>query len=349
MTITQQPSALNLSGNLPDILLSDVTLPVSFVLSRGASLLLSEMYYPDTAGKVRIRLSDLIHQHLHAVVPDFTQTVYHQDTAYADYTATVNSEPPINFRVVKGFLQRGDFDVNQFLSYNWMTTQPTSKTVKFHDPEWLTCYPLEPVDVKIRATFPDGTNATVTYATLETNKVQSVQLNPGIIIGLFATEPLHWDIYTESAGQLRHYAQRYRYSEQCDAHDDVFVFENRLGGVDSIRFVGVKVDDNSAQFENARFDELVFDYFAEAELAMQKNTGLLATTVARSHALDFLRSVRKHHLNRGFITSIYLTEKPSTDIIDGQLNSFTFTYAYSDFKVAYPEIATPPALIELPE
>lgn len=348
MTITQQPDAINLSGNIPDFIIDDVVDYVLFRLYQGGTQIVDERYYPDTDGRVRVKVYDLISMLLYTEVPDYSQTVFHQSYAYDTFTADVDSEI-IDFVVVKGFLQRSDFDVEQFLRFNWLTTQPINKPVKFHDPEWLTCFPLEAVSVRVQATFADDTTQAITYALLEANKVQSINLNPGLIIGQFSQEPVKWEVYTEALGQLRQYIQTYRYIQFCDEYDDLFVFENRLGGIDTVRFVGTSTHSDSTIFENARFDEYVVDFFAEPELSVQKNTGSLATRLERDHALDFFRSMRKHHLTRGFIAGIYLDDKPALESTKGVLNSYTFSFSYSDFKTAYPEIAIPPQLLELPE
>jgi len=348
MVITQRPSNLNFSGNVPDIILDDVTEAVSFKLLRGNELILEEEYLPDVSGRARIRISKLIDLLLYTEVPDYSSTIYHQTNAYGSFRAEIDAET-IEFVVIKGFLQRLDFDVDHFLTYNWLTTQPTEKTVKFHDPEWLTCYPRQTVSVRIRATFASGSTQTVTYGTLQANKVQSINLNPGIVLGLFSQEPVQWEVFTEASGQQRQYIQTYRYSLTCDEYDDLFVFENRLGGVDTIRFTGTSSRIDSTLFENARFDDFVVDFFAEPELTVEKNTGPIATKAELNHALDFFRSVRKHHLTRGFLAGIYLSDKPTLESTKGTLNSYTFNYSYSDFKVAYPEIAIPPKFLELPE
>ncbi len=347
MTIQQQPESLNLSGNVPDFILTGVTDMVSFKLYQDATLLLDEQYYPDTDGRIRIKMADLISQQLFIQVPDYAQTVFHQPQAHGAFTAEID-EDPLNFTVVKGFLQRPPFDVPHFLQHNWLTTAPYIKAVKFHDPEWLTCYPVSSVVVRIRATFPDATTQTVTYATLEANKVQSINVNPGLIIGLFTQEPAKWEIYTEASGQQRQSTRTYLYGTGCDQHDDLFVFENRLGGIDTIRFTGTATRNDSSLFENARFDEYVVDFFAAPELSVQKNTGPLGTRLQLNHALDFFRSLRKHHLTHGFIAGIYL-DKPVLESTKGELNSFTFDFSYSDFKIAYPEIAIPPQLLDLPD
>lgn len=347
MTIVQQPSALNLSGNLPDFILEDVSPSVTFQLFRGADQVLNEVYYPDSKGRVRVKLSDLINQMLDVAVPDFLPVVFHQENAYADFSVVIDSGDPIPFRVIKGFLQRAPFDVDQFLSFNWLTTQPITKLVKFHDPEWLTCYPTEHADVLIRATFANGSKQTITYTTLEPNKVQSINLNPGTVIGLFDEEPIRWEVFTIASGQQRQYVQTYRYEQHCDEHEDIFVFENRLGGVDTIRFIGRAERRDSTLFEFARFDEFTSDYFGEPDLTVNKNTGPLTTVDQRNHALDFFRALRKHHLVAGFIAGIYM-DAPTLTSVSGQINTFEFDFKYSDFKIAYPEIATPPQLLELP-
>src|SRR5690606_26651543 len=149
MTITQQPDAINFSGNLADILLSEVSGSVPFKMYQDGLQVINELYYPDTNGRVRIRLQELVHNLLYAEIPDYNETVFEQKHCKSDFSVEIDTEQ-FEFTVVKGFLQRLPFDVEHFLRFNWLTTQPTVKPVKFHDPEWLTCYPLEASALRLR-------------------------------------------------------------------------------------------------------------------------------------------------------------------------------------------------------
>lgn len=346
MVIVQQPAPINYSGNLPDFLLEAVTETVVFQLSLNGTPIIGERYSADNEGKLRIRLSDTIHRLLHTELPDYNATVYVQENAYSSFTADINGNQ-YPFNVLKGFIQRKQFNVPFFLKFNWLTAQPKIKKVKFHDPEWLTCLPEEAVTMFVRATFEDDTTQTMTYATLEPGKLQSIKVNPGIIVGLFDEEPIKWEIFTEFGGVLRQYVQTYVYSKECDQYDDLFVFESRIGGIDTIRFTGEAVRSDGTTFENARFDEYTKDYFAEPSLVVNKDTGPIGDRLQLFHALDFFRSSQKHHLYRGYISSIYLLE-PEIDNIKGMLRSYQFRFGYSDIKSAYPDWALPPHLLDLP-
>lgn len=346
MVVIQQPGAINYSGNLPDFVLESVSGTTVFQLFRDNAAVLTERYSPDPYGRVRIRLSDTIHRMLHTDLPDYNQTVFIHNDAYVSFVAEIdgNAYP---FSVLKGFVQRKPFNVPFFLKFNWLTAQPKIKTVKFHDPEWLTCLPAEDVGVFIRATMEDGSTVTVPYASLQSGKLQSVKLNPGVVIGLFADEPIKWEVYTEFGGERRQYVQTYINSKQCDEYDDLFVFESRIGGVDTIRFTGIAQRSDGTVFENARFDEYTRDYFAEPSLTVTKETGYIGDKLVLFHALDFFRSARKHHVYSGDISSIYLLE-PEIVNIKGELRSYSFRFGYSDVKSAYPDWALPPHLLDLP-
>ena len=328
-----------MSGNLADIVLTDLLEPVVLLLSVGATTILTETYRP-FAGSVTIKLREIVHNYLEVSIPDYLDTVYHQTPGYATFSVDLISgvsEEEFDFTAIKGFLQRPDFDVELFVRQNWLTFQPRDKRVEFHDPEWLTCYPLENSVVRIEATFADETTSVITYASLEANKLQSVKLQPGEVMGLFPEDPVSYKVWVEVSGQKRQYEQKYIIDTPTNPlFNDVFVFENRFGGVDTIRFTGQKRFNHGADIASALFDEYDLEYYAHPELTVDKNTGFFKSEKQRLFALDFFRSINKYHVFNGRPARI-LTSDLLLESIPGQLASYSFSFQYSDFKDNMPE------------
>ena len=349
MTITQQPASLNFSGNLPDILVNGLVAPVKVVLSDASGDLLTENYTP-FVGAVRIRLREVIHSLLTIEIPVYEEPVYVQADGYREFTVSlsvgVDGSPgfeseSISFTVIKGFLQRQPFDVDLFVRQNWLTFQPRVKRVEFHDPEWLTCFPLEASQVCIEGVYADGSVSTVTYASLAIGKLQSVNVQPGEVIGLFAAGLVGYRVWVEAAGQIRQYKQEYILVPSADRFfNDVFVFENRLGGLDAVRFAGQKKFDHGAETESALIDEYSLEYFGAPDLTIEKNTGFFRSEPDRLFALDFFRSVNRYHVLGGRPARI-LVSNQNLENIPGQLANYSFSFKYSDNKDALPEYGTP--------
>src|SRR5690606_31763242 len=143
ITILQEPPALSFVGNLPDIIgHSDDTVAENFSISIDGNIILEETYVPDRQGRITIRIRELLDDHLSLSVP--VGNLYEQLDAVKDVECLLGSEP-IDFRIVKGGVDRQALNSADFMAANWLTWQPQSKIVKYRDPEWLSYYPLQNV------------------------------------------------------------------------------------------------------------------------------------------------------------------------------------------------------------
>lgn len=324
MPVVDQPSSLSLSGNLKDILVSGVTGPLSFTLSRNGVQVLNEVYQPNSQQIVQIKLKNLINELLEISVPSFMSDVYHQEKGYANFTAAVGAEN-ITFRVVKAGVDIASVNASNFLASNFLTWQPQQKQVKYYDPEWLSYYSASATTVRVRGYFAGGTQQTITLATLAAGRLSTINVNYGHIRGKFVNQPLYYDVWTEVGSTRNSFIQRYILDTSCNDFDDVFVFENTLGGIDSVRFIGDKVNRDSYDVDSALYDEVNKEYFSEADRFIEKSTGYFKDDRARVWALEFFASAQRYHLSDGVLNRI-LVSKPTLESTKHQLNHFVFLF-----------------------
>lgn len=329
MAIVESPASLSLSGNLKDIIVSGVLGPIDFELKKGSIVVLSETYQPDNAQVVQIKLKDLIDSLLEIEVPDFEDAVFHQTKGYASFTATVEGEDPITFTVVKGGIDLKFPDASNILQSNWLTWQPQQKLTKYYTPEWLTHYATASTTVKVKAYFSDGTDDTKTLATLPSGQLSTINVNYGLIDGKFTKQPIYFDVWTEVVGTRKSFVQRYILDISSKQDDDVFVFANTFGGVDTITFVGEKRYLDSFDVDSALYDEITKEYFSTADKHIQKNTGYFRDERSRIWSLEFFASNYRFAVVEGALRRI-LVAKPDLEASHGSLASYEFNYQLAE-------------------
>ena len=119
-SIISQPQSLSLSGNMPDIILS-ANAQVSFKLLLGASTILDEAYSPDANAQIRIRIKDVVEQHLAVAIP--SSSLFEQTEAVKTFTANIDGTA-YTYTVVKGGVDADSVDATAFCSQSWLTWQP---------------------------------------------------------------------------------------------------------------------------------------------------------------------------------------------------------------------------------
>lgn len=326
MVIIKQPGVLNLSGNLPDLLISDPA-AVELKLYQGADLILTETYQPDADDNIRIVLKDIIDGLLSIQIPSFDDVTLHQSTGYADFTATLNDVTDVAFRVVKGGVDSDGLDVSEFLAANFLTWQPQQKTVQYHDPEWLTYYAAAAVTIKAKGYY-DASDETISIATLAAGQLVTLGMNYGQLISLFTDQPLYIDVWAELDAVRLSFIQRYILSDEDFQYNDVFVCENSLGGIDTMRFTGELKAISDFEFKAALFDEETRDFFSAPIPAFEKNSGLFRSSRERMWSEDFFKSLQKYYLFEGDLKRVRIT-KLSLQSVNGLPASYTFNFTWS--------------------
>ena len=327
MAIIQQPDALSLSGNLKKIIVSSGE-TVSFVLKDGSTVLLDATYEPGSDSRVTIDVQDIVESRLSFLITH--ENFYQQQNVVKTFTAVIDGTE-YTFRAIRaGVANLGDTPGN-WLKGNFLTWQPTSKPVTYYSPEWLTYYAVEACTIKLKATFPDNTEQTVTIGSCEVGKAFTCNLQYAVVAGLLGQlYPSYFEVWAENAAGTRlTYIQRYLYSEPKSELEQWFLFENSLGGLDTIRAYGDTDFEGDHVHNISSIDGTSSEYRIDTKRSYNQNTGYL-NEYERRWLLDFFPSQNKFVHSAGAIRSVIVTDSDVKYTASDLPSSYNFKYQFSD-------------------
>lgn len=338
MTINQQPASLSFVGNLPDFLINTEEAAVSFIMTLGGDTIIDEEYIPDNDGNVRIPVKFLIEEYLSIAIPD--TDLFLQEEGAKEFVATIDdglaAPEVITFTVIKGGVNRKNLDTVSFFNTNLLTWQPQTKIVKWNDFNFLSYYATEACTVRITAYFEGGTSETSDLHSLAAAGLYSFRTTFSHIRADYTAQPIFFDIWVESVAVVsgepvfRSFPQRYVLTDEEFDFDDHFVFENSLGGIDSIRFTGEKKLVNANKFDlGLYFDEITEEYQVNPDKAFEKNTGYFRSKIELNFSQDFFSSKQKYLQEESDLVRI-LTRDPEVSDIKSQLVAFDFVYIFTE-------------------
>lgn len=329
MVLNSWPTGLNISGNLPAFIASaSSSETITVTLKRGTEVIIEEKYDPDANGKLKVDYRKIIDNLLLIEVPPFLPGVFVQTKGVGSFSATFVSsngidQQIINFTVVKGGVE-GIVDQQLFLENNFLTWQPQVKEIKYHDPEFLTYYSAINSEVKLKAFFANG-DQTITFANLNSNELNTVNVNYGNVASSFTDVVLYFDVWIEAPGGIRLTSiQRYVLTNKVYENESLIVFENSVGGIDVIRLTGQIEEKNTSSISNALFDEYVVEFDSLPERAFTINSGYLKNNRETQWAVDLINSLQKYLILDGNLTPVY-SDKPEISAVKGELASFEIT------------------------
>lgn len=324
--ITQRPDTLSLSGNLKKFIVSSGS-PVSFVLKDGDTVLLDATYEPAADGRVFIDVKEIVESRLSF---QLSHNNFYEQTALAKtFTAIVDGET-VTFKAIRaGVANLADTHTN-WLKLNFLTWQPTTKTVTYYSPEWLTYYAVETCTLKLKAYFADGTDQVVDIGSMVAGKAYTANLQYAVVAGLLGQKyPSFYEVRVEASGEQLSYKQRYTYSEPKSELEQWFLFENSLGGIDTIRAYGDTDFEGDHEHKISFIEGVSSEYIIDTKRLYKKNTGYL-DEYERRWLLDFFPSRQKFiHFNSA-IRSIVVTESDVKYSAADLPSSYTFKYSFSN-------------------
>jgi len=324
-TINQIPTSLSLSGIIEDIIITSAA-TVNFKLMEGTETILEENYDPDENGGINIRLRDLLPSLLSVSIPD--SDIYNQTKAYKTFDFVINGNSNL-CTVVQGGIN-ASINATTFLQANWLTWQEQSKKVKYADPEWLSYYSVVPTSVKVKAYFKDANPETITLTEFQAGKLYSINVNFRYLSGLFSSgQPVYFDIWTENSSTKLSYIQRYILTTNYFENEDIFIFANSIGGIDTVRFTGNKQEANTFQIASALFDEDTFDYDIDFKQSFTKNTGYSFSSNVRAWWNDFFNSKQKYFITTEGNCKPITISKPKAEINPLKPSTFYYTFIFA--------------------
>src|SRR5690606_32852475 len=342
--IVQAPQTFNFSLSLPDfLLLSDQARVEMRVFDDEENVIISEIYdMPPSGQHLVIKLSRLIDIMLTGSRPEENISV--DDSVVKSFNVQFDDGDDIRnntITVIKGYVRRQPFDVSGFLRDRWLNLVPQVSYVNYYQPLYLTAYPSANVTVYAKARMKDGSDNTVELGSNEVNKIQTVNLNPGRMIQMLGGEYEYFDVYTMQGSSIANGYKRFFFTDRFEFNADTFFYLNRLGGWDTLILTGERNNKNTGTVSSTLFDEYEQEFNQEPKLEIEKNSGWIKTEEHRRQCIDYIYSTQRYHLHEGDLRPIVMSN-PEMNYVNGELNSFGFTYQYSDQKVACPELRISP-------
>lgn len=330
MTIIDKPGVLELSGNLTNFLISSNT-QVSFILKKGTAILLAQTYDPGSSGQIEIDVHDIIEANLSYIIND-SESVYDQTNIVANFTAIIDTET-VTFTVIRAGVENFSDSATNFLTANFLTWQPQVKKVTYYSPEFLTYYAVNDCIVKIEAHYSDSSTETITLGSLTAGKAYTIPLQYAIINSLLTTKlPGYYDVYICSvAGDRYTYIQRFVASNKLSEDEEWILFENSLGGLDTIRAYGEDDFTEENTHNLAEIDGVAEEYRIDTVRKHKKNTGYL-DNYERQWLLDFFPSKRKYIYENSVIRQIVVIESDVSYTSKTLPSAYNFTYKYAASK-----------------
>lgn len=329
VVIVQKPDSISMSGNLKPLILQN-SREVEVTLTTGSETVLSETYYPGNGNLIEIDLRDVVDTYLSFTFP--TSDVFQQTALARSFQIAFGADTQtVSFTAVRA----GKLHLNQsasgFLTENFLTWQPQVKSVTYYSPEWLTYYAIQTCVVKLKAYFEGGTSQELTLASPAAGQCYTFNLQYAVISGKLQNKrPTYYDVWVEtSSGTRLSYVQRYIAGAQRSNDENWYLFENSLGGLDSVRAYGSLDDDPEYSNNLAIFDGESVEYRVDVNRRYTRNTGYL--TPHESRWLQDMFSSRQKYAYKysGYYKIVFLENNASGSSVELP-NSYTFTYRFAE-------------------
>lgn len=331
VVIVQRPDPISLSGSMKELVIQSDK-PVSIILSGSGETMLEETYYPGNGNLVHIGLGEVIESYLSFTLP--SSDIFIQPRLSSTYTLSYNSEAGsgnIQFTAVRGGKLNLTESASAFLTGNFLTWQPNSKPVTYYSPEWLTYFAPSACVARLKAYWEDGTNTIMQVAQFSANSCITMNMQYAVVSGKFSGKrPMYYDVWIEdSTGTRLSYVQRYIASERQGENEQWYLFENSLGGLDSLRAYGSIQDEPEYTHNLAGHGYESEEYRIDVNRLYSRNTGYLTPDEAR-WLQDLFPARRKYIYTLSGLLPIVVTESDAHADTTDLPSSYTFTYRLSD-------------------
>lgn len=316
-----------MSGNLKPFVLQSST-AVAFTLEVGGSQVLNETYYPGNGNLIEIDLREVVESYLSFTFP--SSDVFNQTLLVRSFTAKFDGQT-VSFNAIRAGKARLNQSASEFLKENFLTWQPQVKPVTYYSPEWLTYYAVETCRIKLKAYFEDGTSSETTLSSPSAGTCYTLNLQYGVVSGKFSGKrPTYYDVWVESTGGQRlTYVQRYIGSPRRSEDENWYLFENSLGGLDSLRAYGSLDDAPEYEHNVSQLDGVLTEYRVDTNRKYTRNTGYL-TPQESAWLQDMFSSRQKYaYTSSGYYKIVFTASdggRSSTDLP----SSYSFTYQFAE-------------------
>lgn len=339
------------TGNIPVIRIPAATekvLNISIERGQEDALVIQERYEPFADGAnnyIYLAIRDLVHKHFYSNYAGLSfgaSNATQQPTGYGKITITENEAAQIcSFYVVRGTLGVEQFvNVQNFFRKNMLTLQPQVRYVQPDELVMLNFYTTENCTIKARSLRrkPDATN-TIDYITLTNhNRLHTIKFTWNQLFLLFnfndlATYPLadhpliFFEIYAEGTSGTKTFPMRVMLKTKQDTFEQMFLFENSQGGIDSIVFDGELIEKSEHEFLQSVVFGAVNEYDTIPKVLYEKMTGYIESPEEKQWVSDFIASHNRYVNHNNEFIPIFITDYKD-EKTSGRPDQFSFTYGF---------------------
>jgi hypothetical protein len=350
--IISKPEGVCLAGNLPKLVLSlSSEGSVQVRLSRlsesaedGVSeVLIDETYTPDFSNQITVDFRDFVWHSLSDTVASpvvgeqdfpvglFEIYLFGSDASFSDISGVYR------FYAVRGGVQYLATPASTFLARHFLSWQPSLKEVSYDQPEYLSFYTGEECVLKI-----SGGNDTTDFYSLPDRapaprRILTLDMSLLSIVQAFLFFPKWVEVRVEGPDSVA-FVQRYNYVPVLEG-EEFFLFENSLGGLDSIRCTGSVEHAPEYSPQTALIVDVEQAFRVDKKDVFRQNTGWLS----RSQSVwlqDMFSSLRHYHYYHRRFRRVLIEEITAEWTSDESLTFYEFSYRPVSGSLFLPE---PPA------
>jgi hypothetical protein len=293
--------------------------------------LLDETYTPDFSNTISLDLSEIVHNALEFTLPDtglFAQRGIVRNFMLSLVDIANNFSSLYNFTAIRTGIKRLNVNLNDFLSENFLTWQPQRKKVTAAHSEWITYYAKQTCYLYVTAEFNDHTVVAQKLNDLVGGKAYTADTSASRITSLFGKTPVRYNVYVATSDNA--FSERLsnvqQYIVEAPMHNEqIFFFQNSLGGIDSIRCTGEVKHAPEYTPSTALMSDTEDTYHVEKKDLRTQTTGWLDESAA-AWLHDFFMSKQRYKYEDNTLQPIVIDEVTAETSTTEYLIAFEFTY-----------------------
>ncbi|MDR0754504.1 MAG: hypothetical protein LBF04_03860 [Prevotellaceae bacterium] len=336
-TVISKPEGLCFSGNLPKVKVqSDAEVRVQLLTAD--KTLLDETYTPDFDSLVSLDIADVVINELTFTVP--STNVFVQQNIRKNFVLKINTTS-YNFSALRcGIKDFNNTPVN-FLTKNFLTWQPKMKKITLQQPEFLTYHATQTSYLYITAYFETGNPISIPVTAMSANNVYTVNISAILKSALKRVVKAEAVVCATNSFNANKISKYQYYTVVKSLPDEqYFLFENSLGGIDTVCCTGEIKHSTEFTRETALMSDTEQTFFAEKSDIKTQTTGWL-TKYDTAWLLDFFMSKKIYLFENNKLNAVIIDEITAETSSKENLRSFEFTYRpdiSSDYLIIYEKL-----------
>jgi hypothetical protein len=292
----------------------------------GDRTLPDETYTPDFNNTISLDITEVVKNALSVTLP--SGSLHVQSELVKTFTIILNNSS-YTFKAIRGGLKTRIYAEDaDFLFKNFLTWQTQQKKVTAMQPEWLTYYAAQTCYLFVTAEFDDHTVVAQHLDTLISGTAYTVDTSVSRIASLFGRMPVRYNVYVATSNDAfsKRVSNVQQYIVEAPTYNEqIFFFQNSLGGIDSIRCIGEAKHAPEYTASTALLSNTEHTYYIEKKDLRTQNTGWLGKESA-VWLHDFFTSRQRYKYEETTLQPVVIDEVIAETSTLEDLILFEFTY-----------------------